>query len=74
MANEICTIDIGNGFLDSNYTFNEDGSIKHFYDQNMYKLNQERWVDANEISASDKEKILKNCAEEYRQIIQHILK
>jgi hypothetical protein len=70
---EIWTIDMGDGFLDSDYTFYEDGRIKHFYDQSMYKPNQERWVEPGDLSESQKGGILERCPVDLRNRVQEIL-
>ena len=70
MDSEICTIEIGSGFLDNDYIFYDDGRIKHLYDQNAYKPNQIRWLKASEISESQKYKILEKCPEDYKERIK----
>jgi len=73
MDNEICTIEIGNGFLANDYTFYDDGRIKHFYDRNAYKPNQTRWLKASEISESQKNKILEKCPEDFKERLKTML-
>ena len=73
MDNEICTISIGKGVLDDDYTFYEDGRIFHFYDQSAFKLNQEKWITADEIADHTKTKILDKCNEEFKGRIKDIL-
>lgn len=36
---EICTIEIGQNSLDNDYTFYTDGTVKRFYDSNIWSLN-----------------------------------
>ncbi|GAB5416062.1 MAG: hypothetical protein Crog4KO_13530 [Crocinitomicaceae bacterium] len=74
MDKEICTISIGNGFLDNDYTFYESGKIKNFYDQSQYKLNQTSWITPNQISESKKVKILEKCSESNREFVEKILR
>lgn len=73
MENEICTISIGNGWLDDDYTFYEDGKIKRFYDQSSFSYNNTDWITAENISDSKKQKIIENCPEDKKQIIIRIL-
>lgn len=70
---EICTISIGDGFLDNDYTFFEGGTIRRNYDQNTFKYNLERWVKPDEISEHTKQRLLAKCKEEYRDFIQNVL-
>jgi len=73
MDDEICTIDISQGMLDNQYTFFEDGRIRHFFDENIYRPNLERWILANEIRASDKVKLLEKCSPKLKDRIKLIL-
>lgn len=77
MANaskEIVTISVPKGDLDNDYTFFEDGKIRHNYDQNVNKMGLEAWISARNIPAADREKILKVCPAEHRIKIGAILK
>ena len=73
MNKEICTIFIGNGVLDDDYTFYEDGTIKRFYDQNQFKYNLEEWVTPDQISDHKKQKLLDKCEVAHKEQIQKIL-
>jgi hypothetical protein len=73
-SKEIVTISIPNGELDNDYTFFEDGKIRHNYDQSIYKPNLESWLNASNISDAEKTKILKECPPEFKAKITSILK
>lgn len=70
---EICTISIGNGILDDDYTFFVDGKIKRLYDKSNFSYNITEWVTEEKISESKKSKILKKCPEDKKQLISQIL-
>jgi hypothetical protein len=73
-SKEIVTISVPKGDLDNDYTFYEDGKIRHNYDQSAYKTGLEAWINARSIPATDKEKILKECPAEFKIKIAAILK
>lgn len=73
-SKEIVTISIPNGQLDNDYTFFEDGKIRHNYDQSIYKPNLESWLNASNISDTEKTKILKECPPEFKAKITSLLK
>lgn len=73
-SKEIVTISVPKGDLDNDYTFFEDGKIRHNYDQSQYKLGLEQWLSASRIDAGEKEKILKACPAQFKIKIQSILK
>jgi len=73
MANIICKIFIGNGVLDDDYTFFDDGTIKREYDQNTFKLNLEDFLDHNQISEHKKKKIIEKCPINLTEQITKIL-
>jgi hypothetical protein len=73
-SKEIVTISVPKGDLDNDYTFFEDGKIRHNYDQSQYKLGLEQWLSASRIDASEKEKILKACPAQFKIKITAILK
>jgi hypothetical protein len=77
MANsskEIVTVSVPKGELDNDYTFFEDGKIRHNYDQNANKTGLEAWISSRNIPAGDREKILKECPAEHRAKVSAILK
>ena len=74
MDEEICTICIGNGILDDDYTFYTSGKIRRNYDRNTYKFNLEVWIEAKDIPDSKKQKLLDKCEAVKREIVELILK
>jgi hypothetical protein len=73
-SKEIVTISIPKGDLDNDYTFFEDGKIRHNYDQHANKLGLEAWITPRKIAEADKEKILKACPQELKAKIGAILR
>ena len=73
MNNEICTINIGDGWLDDEYTFFDDSSIKHTYDQHPTKPFITEWVEESQISIHRKDKILQKCPDEFKFQVKSIL-
>jgi hypothetical protein len=73
-SKEIVTISVPKGELDNDYTFYEDGKIRHNYDQNATKTSLEAWISARIILDADKEKILKSCPQEFKNKITTILR
>lgn len=66
MGNEICIISIGDGWLDDDYTFYDDGKIRHFYDQHPTKNSITKWLKPDEINEEQKKQILAKCPSEYK--------
>ena len=62
------------GNFDNDYYFYEDGTILHHYDRTINKLDIEEYVNASEISASDKEKIVSKCETECSKEIVKLIK
>jgi hypothetical protein len=73
-SKEIVTISVPKGDLDNDYTFFEDGKIRHNYDQNANKTGLEAWISTRGITDGDKEKILKACPGEFKTKITAILR
>jgi len=73
-SKEIVTISVPKGELDNDYTFFEDGKIRHNYDQSVYKTGLETWITARSIPAAEKERILKECPAQHKVKIAAILK
>ena len=71
---QICTIYLGSSMLDDDYTFYEDGRVKHYYDQNEWSLNNEEWIDPSKITDSIKQKLLEKCPEESKEEVKNLLK
>jgi hypothetical protein len=70
---EICTIYLGSSMLDDDYTFYEDGKVKHYYDRNAWSLNNEEWLDPSKITDSIKHKLLEKCPEESKEEVKKFL-
>jgi phage baseplate assembly protein gpV len=73
-SKEIVTISVPKGDLDNDYTFFDDGKIRHNYDQNANKTGLEAWISARNITDADKEKILKACPLQFKTKITAILR
>jgi hypothetical protein len=73
-SKELVTISVPKGDLDNDYTFFEDGKIRHNYDQNANKMGLEAWITPRSIPESDREKILKACPLQFRAKITALLK
>ena len=73
-AKELVTISVPKGDLESDYTFFEDGKIRHNYDQSDNKRDLEAWLSPSRIPDSEKEKILKACPQEFKTKITTILR
>lgn len=74
VSKEIVTISVPKGDLDNDYTFYEDGKIRHNYDQSATKTGLEIWISARNIPDADKEKILKVCPSEFKARVTSILR
>ncbi|AZA55444.1 hypothetical protein [Chryseobacterium sp. G0201] len=73
MEKEICTISIATASLGDMYTFYSDGTIKRVYDNNSLSTDVTEWLDATEISKQNKDKLIKNCPEEFKESVMQIL-
>jgi hypothetical protein len=73
-SKEIVTISVPKGELDNDYTFFEDGKIRHNYDQSTNKTGLEAWINARSISPAEREKILKECPAGFKVKVAAILK
>lgn len=63
MAAEIYTISIGDGMLDNDYTFYDDGTVERFYDDNQWRPNQKvKMANWEKIKTSDWAKIVAKTA------------
>lgn len=69
---EICTIEIGRGGLDNDYTFYTDGTVKRYFDRNIWSLNHTEWLNVSGLSSQLKEKLLEKCPEEHRSAIEQL--
>ena len=73
MGEKICTISIGNGWLDDDYTFYKDGRIEHYYDQHPTKHSITDWINAENLNENRKNKILEKCSEACKSQVEEIL-
>ncbi|SEV93827.1 hypothetical protein SAMN05421841_0283 [Chryseobacterium wanjuense] len=73
MEKEICTISITTNWLGDEYTFYEDDRIKRVYDNNSLSSDVTEWLEPNQISKQNKDKLVKNCPEEFKERIMLIL-
>lgn len=73
MENEICTVSIANNWLGDAYTFYEDHKIKRTYDNNSLSSDKKEWLEPKQISKQNKDKLVKNCPEEFKETIMLIL-
>ncbi|MEC3877627.1 hypothetical protein [Chryseobacterium salviniae] len=73
MENEICKISISTNWLGDAYIFYEDDKIKRVYDNNSLSFDNTEWIEPKEISKHNKDKIIKNCPEEFKERIMMIL-
>ena len=74
ISKEIATVSIPKGEFENDYTFFEDGKIRHNYDQHANKLDLEEWLSPGNISDAEKEKIIKACPLQYKARIPAILR
>jgi hypothetical protein len=74
MENEICTISIGNGIIDDDYTFFDDGRIKRIYDMDTWNYNLTHFVTHEAIPDSKKEKIIEKCPTHYLPFVRSVLR
>ncbi|MEI7488770.1 MAG: hypothetical protein WCJ72_15455 [Chryseobacterium sp.] len=73
MEKEICTINIATASLGDMYTFYSDGTIKRVYDNNSLSTDVTEWLDATKINKQNKDKLIKNCPEEFKESVMQIL-
>jgi hypothetical protein len=72
MDNEICTIYLGDGALDNDYTVYQSGKIKHFYDRHSFSLNNEEWLKVSDIDDYTKKRILQKCPTEFKEEVEKL--
>ncbi|WP_415328690.1 hypothetical protein [Chryseobacterium sp. MMS23-Vi53] len=73
MEKEICTISITNNWLTDEYTFYEDDRIKRNFDNNSLSSDVTEWLKPNQINKQNKDRLVKNCPEELKEKVMHIL-
>lgn len=75
MSEIICTISLGDGVLDNDYTVYSDGKIFRLYDRspapNNYNI--EEWLTASQLDDTTKRKILEKCPSEHKEKVRGIL-
>ncbi len=70
---EICTISIPNGMFDNDYTFYENGKVKHYFDRNNFNFDNTHWINAKEIKQSDKIRILEKCNDTLKDKLKDLM-
>lgn len=73
MKKEICTISVSSNWLGDEYTFYEDHTIKRVYDSHSLNSNKIEWLEPHQISKQNKDKLVKECPEEFKEQIMHLL-
>jgi hypothetical protein len=73
MEKEICTISITTNWLGDEYTFFENDKIKRVYDNNSLSSDVTEWLEPVQISKQNKDKLIRNCPEEFKERIMLIL-
>ncbi|WP_347216359.1 hypothetical protein [Chryseobacterium sp.] len=73
MKKEICKISISSNWLGDEYTFYEDHTIKRVYDNHSLNSNKTEWLEPQQISKHNKDKLIRGCPEECKEEIMHIL-
>lgn len=73
MEKEICTISITTNWLGDQYTFYEDNTIKRIYDNNSLSSDVTEWLEPKQISKQNKDKLVRNCPEEFKERVMLIL-
>lgn len=73
MESKICTISIANTWLGDEYTFYENDTIKRIYDNNSLSSDVVEWLEPDQISKQNKDKLIRNCMEEFKERIMLIL-
>lgn len=69
----ICKVDIREGMFDNDFTFYNDGRIKHYYDKNYFNYDNTAWVSHDQIRESEKKKILDKLDGSLKDRIERIL-
>ncbi len=70
---EICTVFIGDGMYDNDFTFFDDGKIYREWDENKWNYNLKGWISPDSIRNSHKSKILKKLDGETLKRVSEIL-
>ncbi|KPE49871.1 hypothetical protein [Chryseobacterium indologenes] len=73
MEKKICTISIVSDWLGDEYTFYEDHKIKRDYDNHSLNSHQTEWLEPQQISKQNKDKLIRSCPEEHKEQVMLIL-
>jgi hypothetical protein len=72
MDKEICIISIGDGVIDNDYTFYENGKVKRSYDDNIYRHSLVQWLEIYNIDENTRKKLLLKCPKNLLPQIQSL--
>jgi len=72
-AKEICSVSLGKSLLDDDYTLYEDGSVMHYYDENMWKHSLAEWLKAEQLDSNIKEALFNECPKEMKDKAKSLL-
>ena len=70
---EICTVYLGTSSKDNDYTLYEDGNVKRYYDENMWKHSLTEWLKAESLGNNIKEALFNKCPEEMKEKAKSLL-
>ncbi|MCK8521310.1 hypothetical protein M0D21_07020 [Aquimarina sp. D1M17] len=70
---EICSVAIGNDYLEDRYTFYSNGMIQHMYDESIFNYGLMDWVQPGDIDNYVKRRILKKCENKHKKSVRQIL-
>ncbi|PKF74285.1 hypothetical protein CW752_10185 [Chryseobacterium sp. PMSZPI] len=73
MMEEICRISISGNWLADEYIFYENHTIKRIYDTHSLNSNNVEWLEPQQISKQNKDKLIRACPEEFKEQIMQIL-
>lgn len=74
MNKEILSVSLGNGILDNDYVFYEDGTVIHEYDQSIYKPNQKSKLTLAQIDDKTFASIVLKLTESEKIILDELVK
>ncbi|GBE91516.1 hypothetical protein [Nostoc cycadae] len=72
-SKEICTVYLGTCDKDNDYTLYENGRVKRFFDENMWKCNLTGWLEARSLKDDVKKALLNECPEELKEKAKKLL-
>ncbi|WP_300686354.1 hypothetical protein [Chryseobacterium sp.] len=73
MEKEICKISITSSWLGDEYTFYDNSKIKRVYDNHSLNSNRIEWLEPQQISKQNKDRLVRSCPEEFKEQIMQIL-